>query len=217
MPDFQRLSLCQPEKSLTKCRIAAAILLSLVLHGLILFYFHLKPSNPDNLHQRILDISLEASASNPPPLPEKHPKPPRNIPEPSITPVSNTNIPVIATATQATPVNTAPPVAAPQNVSPPAEKIESISSLTRIPGPLRKIEAAYPPSERRAGIQSYVLAEVVIDAQGKVQNVNIIKSGGKAFDITVIDALNHSAFSPGYIGDKAVSVRIVIPFRFNLN
>ena len=217
MPDFQRLSLCLADKSLTKCRVAVAIMLSLVLHGLILFYFHIMPSNANNLHQRVLDISFEASVSKPLPPPEKHPKPPRIIPQPSIIPLTNTIAPVIETTTQVTPVTLAPPAAAPLSVSPPADKIESISSLTRIPGPLRKIEAAYPASERRAGIQSYVLAEVVIDAQGKVQNVNIIKSGGKAFDTTVIEALNHSAFSPGYIGDKAVSVRVVIPFRFNLN
>jgi TonB family protein len=108
-------------------------------------------------------------------------------------------------------------VVPPQSNLPTPQKIERISSLTRVPGPLKKIEAAYPAAERRAGMQAYVLAEVIIDAHGTVQDVHILKSGGNAFDTAVIEALKKSAFTPGYIGDNAVSVRIAIPFRFNLN
>jgi len=220
LPDFQRFSLFQPYILLTKRRIVLAILLSLLFHSLVLFLFHIRPSNSKSIPQRILDVSFEVSTSNSPPPPDKPAKPAkpaRIIAAPSVPSATVTSPPIIETTTQVTPVTTAPPVEASQSVPTPTEKIESISSLTRIPGPLRKIEATYPASERRAGIQAYVLAEVVIDAQGKVQNVRIIKSGGKAFDTTVIDALNNSAFSPGYIGDKAVSVRISIPFRFSLN
>ena len=54
------------------------------------------------------------------------------------------------------------------------------------------------------------------DATGKVTEVNILKSGGKAFDSAVIETLKKSEFTPGYIGNNAVPVRISIPFRFNL-
>jgi TonB family protein len=82
---------------------------------------------------------------------------------------------------------------------------------------LRKIEPLYPASERRAGIQASVLAEVTIDMQGHVQDVKIITSAGAAFDAAVIEALRKSSFTPGYISDIAVPVRFQVPFRFNLN
>jgi TonB family protein len=62
-----------------------------------------------------------------------------------------------------------------------------------------------------------VLAEIIINTQGIVQDVKILKSGGSAFDTSVINSLKKTVFTPGYIGEKAVPVRISIPFRFNLN
>jgi len=187
------------------------------VHVVVLVFFDIRPTAPATIQPRVIDISFEESKSVSPPLPDKHIKHQLIVQAPSEPPVTNPIPPIIETTAPATPVSAESPVEVAQSSSTQPEKIESISSLTRIPGPLRKIEAAYPSSERRAGNQAYVLAEVVIDAQGKVQNVQILKSGGKAFDKAVIEALNKSEFSPGYIGDKAVPVRISIPFRFNLN
>jgi TonB family protein len=94
--------------------------------------------------------------------------------------------------------------------------IQPISKLTRLPSFLQKIEPVYPRSEQRAGSQAYVLAEVTIDEKGIVQGVKIIKSAGVAFDNAVIEALRKSIFVPGYIGQEAVAVRVLVPIRFNL-
>lgn len=95
--------------------------------------------------------------------------------------------------------------------------IHSISKLTRPPSYLRKIEPVYPVAEQRAGSQANVLAEVTIDERGNVLGVRIVKSAGKHFDEAVIEALNKSTFVPGYINRDAVAVRVLVPFRFNLN
>ena len=204
------------QTSLTTRRIVLALLLSLIVHAVVLLVFDTKQTTTVKILPRILDISFEKSTSFTPPVAEKHITHPRDIQAPSKQPVNNPAPPIIEIPAPATTVSSETTVIVEQSPAPQPERIESISSLTRIPGPLSKIEAAYPASERRAGNQAYVLAEVVIDAQGKVQNVRVVKSGGKAFDNAVIEALNKSEFSPGYIGDKAVPVRISIPFRFNL-
>jgi protein TonB len=95
--------------------------------------------------------------------------------------------------------------------------IYPLSKLTRPPSFLRKIEPDYPAAERRAGSQASVLAEVTIDDKGNVLGVRIVKSAGKFFDDAVMDALKKSMFVPGYIDKEAVAVRVLVPFRFNLN
>lgn len=98
----------------------------------------------------------------------------------------------------------------------PGLNLQPLSKLTRQPAFLQKIEPVYPGSEQRAGSQAQVIAELTIDTNGKVQRVNIVKSAGIHFDNAVIEALNKSMFTPGYINREAVAVRVLVPFRFNL-
>jgi protein TonB len=186
-----------------------------LLHAAVLFFFSVNLA-PSPIQPPSIVVYFDSAKPNAPPITTIHPKPQKILTSPSEQKIAIPIQPEI-TATQETPVNPELPADTSQSTLAKTEKIENISSLTRIPGPLKKIEATYPVSERRAGIQSYVLAEVIINPQGVVQEVNILKSGGKAFDSTVIDALKKTVFTPGYIGDNAVSVRISIPFRFSLN
>ena len=98
----------------------------------------------------------------------------------------------------------------------PALNVQPLGKLTRPPALLKKIEPVYPGSEQRAGSQAQVIAEVTIDEKGLVHSIKIVKSAGMQFDNAVIEALNKSLFSPGYIDSEAVAVRVLVPFRFNL-
>ena len=91
-----------------------------------------------------------------------------------------------------------------------------ISKLTRPPGFIRKIEPIYPGSEQKAGSQAIILAEVTINELGNVIDVKIVKSASPTFDQAVLDALQKSKFSPGYINQEAVTVKVIVPFRFSL-
>jgi protein TonB len=198
-----------------------------MVHAIGLFYIIVKLPSPYK-QQRPIDVIFETSKSSPPKKSENRPNSQRvlTIPsaikpelpiQPDLTPTQKVPVNADVPVKSEEPANSNIAVIAPPNTLPPTEKIESISNLTRIPSPLKRIEPSYPLAERRAGIQSYVLAEVIINTQGTVQDVHILKSGGSAFDTTVIDSLKKTVFTPGYIGDKAVPVRISIPFRFNLN
>jgi len=60
------------------------------------------------------------------------------------------------------------------------------------------------------------LAEITLDANGKLLEIKILKSAGSYFDNAVIEAIKQSTFTPGYIEKQAVAVRVLVPFRFKL-
>lgn len=200
--------------------IAISVFLALLLHATALLAFYMRPSNTAPATRTTLDISFEVSQPDSPAQAEKRPTPPQTPPPPEESPAVASPVPQVAEAPpQATPTppQPAPPSVAAPNNPPPDEEAQPLFRLTRIPSFKKRLEAAYPASERRAGVQAYVLTEVTIDAQGNVVDVRILTSAGSAFDAAVIDALKKSVFSPGYIGDKAVRVRVQIPYRFSLN
>jgi len=197
--------------------IVAASLLSLCVHAVVLLFLYMRPSPAVSIQQNTVNVYFDHMSAGAEARSKTQATTQRILTKADEPAAEKPIQPTLETSSQTTPVRPDESVVSSQNISTPSGKVESISSLSRIPSPLRKIEAAYPPSERRAGIQASVLVEVVIDAQGKVQDVHILKSGGIAFDTSVIEAMKKSAFTPGYIGDKAVPVRISIPFRFNLN
>lgn len=200
-----------------------AILLALLLHVLTLIAFSVNTKHVLPREIQSIEVSLDTPLASSPPLPKKRitppkPKPTPPPPPPIISELQPTEAPTPAVKPLPTPAvpltPPAPPTPTPEPTPPVAQPL---SSLSRMPGFKRKVQAVYPASERRAGIQAKVLAEVTIDAEGKVETVRIIKSAGKAFDLAVIEALQKSVFTPGYIGDEAVPVHFQIPFRFNLN
>lgn len=85
------------------------------------------------------------------------------------------------------------------------------------PGFKKRITPAYPRSERSAGVEAAVLAEVYLDETGTVEKVTIRKSGGIPFDQAVVEAIKGSTFSPGYAGAQAVPTVLQIPFVFKLH
>jgi TonB family protein len=195
------------------------VLLALLLHALVLVAFYFRPADESIEQRQTIEVSLETSAPTSTPVVEKRPTPPK--PQPAEIPAVTPAPPVTPVAPPTPEVPPQPPTAQPVTSTPtsppPTEEIQPLFRLTRQPKPLGKIEPVYPASERRAGLQASVVAEVTIDSQGNIQNVRILKSAGNAFDTAVIEALRKSTFAPGYIGDKAVPVRFQVPFRFNLN
>ena len=195
-------------------QIAPAILLALLLHALALAALYWSPSEPPLIQSQTIEVSLDAPPSHTLVLEKRQPQP---IPDerPALTPAPELAQPTPQVAE--TPPQTSTAVTAPSQNSAPQEEIQPLYRLTRMPGFLRKIEAVYPASERRAGIQANVLAEVTINSQGIVLDVRILKSGGATFDEAVKQALQKSTFTPGMIEGKPVGTRFQVPFRFNLN
>jgi TonB family protein len=92
----------------------------------------------------------------------------------------------------------------------------AIHKLTRLPDFKSQVEPIYPDSERISGNEARVQVMIYLNEQGKVDIVEIKKSGGKLFDKAALDAARQSSFKPGYIGEKAVPSVILKPYMFKL-
>ncbi len=195
------------------------ILVGVVLsHLAVVIFFLNTPATVSQATLKIIDISFDMRA--PPqinqPAPTVVTRPPEVAPTPVESPITQQPAPPPSKETQTTSNPT--PVAneaASNTASEP--NIQPLFKLTRLPSFSRKVETIYPAAEKRAGLQATVMAEVTLDAQGKILSIRIIKSGGAAFDQAMQDALARSTFNPGLIDGVAVATRFQIPFRFNLN
>jgi TonB family protein len=118
-------------------------------------------------------------------------------------------------AQTATPVSTSSPT--------PPKKIYLIDPatgnkvvVTKLPKFLVMGKPAYPLEARRANIEGEVVLRVDITATGDLKNIEVAKGIGHGCDEAAMAALRHSKMSPAYVGDKAVSVRVQIPFMFKI-
>ena len=114
-------------------------------------------------------------------------------------------------------------------VTPPApepEPVEPIHAGTGRRGPVQIPEEAVPPvaldrpmpaypdAARRSGVQAEVVARVVVDEDGSVSAVEILR-GHPDFDALVREALRHWRFRPATVDGQALAVYQIVrvPFR----
>ena len=94
--------------------------------------------------------------------------------------------------------------------------------LTRMPKildyNLETLKRFYPKEERDFGKEATVEAMILVDENGNVVDVQIIKSAGERFDAAAKKALLSKALiiQPGYMGDRPVASRVPIPITFSL-
>jgi protein TonB len=75
----------------------------------------------------------------------------------------------------------------------------------------------YPFEMRRAGINGEVVIQFIVDQNGDVRDVTVIKSTQREFESAAQQAVMKWKYKPGRKGGKTVSVRMQIPIVFNLN
>lgn len=79
-------------------------------------------------------------------------------------------------------------------------------------------EDDYPRDLRREGKEGKVVAEVLIDASGRVREVSLQQSSLPQFDSLVLERLRASRFQPAYDANgDAVPCRLILPIVFQLN
>jgi protein TonB len=76
----------------------------------------------------------------------------------------------------------------------------------------------YPSSLRDSGVEGQVLAQFVVNENGRYEGgtLKILSSSNPAFTAAVKDALPRIKFSAAQIGGKKVSQLVQMPFQFNL-
>lgn len=75
---------------------------------------------------------------------------------------------------------------------------------------------SYPELARRAGIQGTVCLQFVVDEEGSVQDVQVVRSAHALLDAEAERAVLASTFRPGFQDGEAVEVRFLLPVAFRL-
>jgi protein TonB len=80
---------------------------------------------------------------------------------------------------------------------------------------LREVKAPFPPEAERMGLEGTVTAKLLIDEEGNVRDVKIIKAAGHGFDERAREYLKKYKFSPARTSDgKAVPTSINFNYVF---
>lgn len=76
----------------------------------------------------------------------------------------------------------------------------------------------YPNQARRLGIEGTVLVRFVVNKDGSVQDVEVLRGVGGGCDLEATEVIQNSpAWNPGKMRGLPVRSRIVIPIKFQLN
>lgn len=100
-----------------------------------------------------------------------------------------------------------------EEVLPTPVPIFEVSSLPRF---VHRQSPQYPPAMKAQSKEGTVLLEALVDATGKVRQINIIESAGALFDQAAMDALMGSTLIPANTNGKPVPVLLRVPIRFRL-
>jgi len=84
------------------------------------------------------------------------------------------------------------------------------------PSVLSKVEAEYTEEARRANIQGTVVLSLVVDDQGRPQNLKVLRSLRTDLDQKAIQAVEKWRFNPGIKDGKPVPVMATIEVNFHL-
>lgn len=82
-----------------------------------------------------------------------------------------------------------------------------------VPKRSKTVPPQYPPEAQAAGIRGIVILELVVDAHGKVESVNVIRSV-PGLDEAAVEAARQWEYEVTRVGGKPVSVRLTVPITF---
>lgn len=94
-----------------------------------------------------------------------------------------------------------------------SQPIRFTVGMTR-PEPIRQVQPRYTENARRAGIQGAVILEAVIDEQGNVTDVRVLRGLPMGLDREAVNAVQQWKFRPAMMADKPVKVYFNLTVNF---
>jgi protein TonB len=102
----------------------------------------------------------------------------------------------------------------PPAVEPPQTSTPAFVAVEKDPQIVRLEKPEFPSFVWKMGIEGQVWVRVLIDANGKPLDSQILKSTNSVFEQPVIDAVMKSQFNPAQMGQGPVAAWLTIPFKF---
>jgi protein TonB len=84
------------------------------------------------------------------------------------------------------------------------------------PEVINRVQPAYTEIARRARIQGVVIVETIINTEGKVTDVRVLKSLPMGLTEAAIDAVKQWKFKPATLDNRPVSVYFTLTVNFQL-
>lgn len=96
------------------------------------------------------------------------------------------------------------------------EEIAQTCELNQLDKPIKPIKQGKPlvPSELQ-GIKASVQLAFIIDAKGHVTKARVTQCSNESFKNIALDSASKWEFEPGTKDGNPVSIRVVVPIRFN--
>jgi protein TonB len=79
-----------------------------------------------------------------------------------------------------------------------------------------EVRIPYPEEAKKASVEGPVVMDLLIDADGKVRKVDLIKGPGYGLNEAAVAALKGFEFIPARMSDHSVAVKIRYTYRFIL-
>jgi TonB family protein len=86
------------------------------------------------------------------------------------------------------------------------------------PKAIKRVEPDYPEKARKENVDGSVFLEVIIDSEGNVQKVKVLKESSPHFEFgkEAVKAVRQWKFEPTVYNGKPVAVRVRFSVEFNL-
>lgn len=81
---------------------------------------------------------------------------------------------------------------------------------------LSDVKVPYPPEAKKNNVEGPVVMDLVIDQNGKVKAVELIRGPGSGLNEAALEAVKSFRFRPAKVGDQTVAVKIRYTYRFVL-
>jgi protein TonB len=94
--------------------------------------------------------------------------------------------------------------------------IASMSSLDHAPETTLQVSPEYPYALKHSGITGEVTVEFVVDLNGRVRDVRVVKASHPEFVDPAVRAVSRWRFQPGRRQNVPVAFRMAVPILFHL-
>jgi TonB family protein len=93
----------------------------------------------------------------------------------------------------------------------------AVERMPELIGGLRSIQPIYPDMERRVGIEGRVFVQFVVNEDGAVSDIVVLRGVNAGLDRAAVEAVQRARFRPGIQAGRSVRVRMSLPINFRLN
>jgi protein TonB len=91
-----------------------------------------------------------------------------------------------------------------------------IGGQVQAPALVRRVEPLYPPMAVRANVTGTVILEAIVDAEGRVADVKVLRSGHRLLDDPAIAAVRQWRYSPLVLNGIRESFVLTVVLSFQL-